>query len=373
MKKEKIFLAIPCDSSYLYQQDILRKICRISNIRHEIIEKNNSTTILLSQIEKAIKKSDYIIADVSTRSFNIAYELGLAHRLRNYAYGCILIPSSLRKEMHSDIRALKWIEYKSYFDFKKKVINWFITNVKTIKKDKTKKIKLEELAGKDDSPDFYDHFQDFDRFMDLWWLSPVAQINFFGTCVQLTNAHIPILTKRFNLWTNYEMCFKAKILSKRIGWVVRAYFDPFIKFPRYFYMLNYSIQEKEKAIIPHIFSATTPGPDGGYWVLSGKKANVRLKEDRNGWFEIKTQVKENQIKVMNEEKIVLVIDMDKIKKKDLNKNGRRDWNNFEKNILKGIQTNQKDKKILDKGNIGFRCYPDEMVMINWVRCKNLIQ
>jgi hypothetical protein len=164
-----------------------------------------------------------------------------------------------------------------------------------------------------------------------------------------SNAHWPILTKHLALLGDCEFEFKARIVSRNVGWVVKATrpvrHAPFrALLPDFCIMFNVN---QEGKLRPHILNARIrdPSPAEPYYLFDEKP--VRLSVSDDGWFSITTRVVGDTVTVFNNGKLLF--------EHDFTQGEHASWYDFP------------DKQ----GEVGFRCHPGEQAVVNYVSVRQL--
>lgn len=203
------FFAIPCGSFYDNQREIIKNICKAYNIKPIINESDYLTDSLLKQIFEQITISEYFVADISSTSPNVIFELGYAFRAKHRTKIGILL-SNVSK-CPSDLQDIKRLQYGNYKEFAEKLNNWFSQfYIKSAKIDTT----FSPLV------DYYETFMDTDRFYKLWELPLGCDFSLTFNGFRFTNAHLPIISKHLAFLDNYIFEFNCSINQYVIGWII---------------------------------------------------------------------------------------------------------------------------------------------------------
>ncbi len=305
-----------------------------------IMEESKKAGDLLKQITENINSSSYLITEISFKSFNVAYELGVAHHDKGIEKVCLL--RAKVSDVPSDLIGLKRIEYGSYYELRKVVAEWIIDNIANSNKENLK--KLMETPYEIDNY-YEEEFINPNRFYDFWDNPFGAYYRLDPEGIYLTNVFLPLITKRFNMLKDIELTFDAKIINKCLGWTLRVWHENFQTKP--FFMFNYSPLSKK--IVPHIFSLEPMGSAVGYEVFEDvPQVDIKTKED--GWIRFTTKIIGSQVSIFDgfdDNKLVLEIDLNDEK-----------YSKF------------RPKEIIH-GNIGFRCSADERALIRSMKIKTL--
>lgn len=336
LKKPQIFFAIPCGEFFQTQRDIITDICDKLKIKYLIIEDNTITDFLWKKITDGIDNSDYFVADVSSKSPNIILELGYALREKKHRFSAIFISSSIEPPI--DIQGLILHKYISFRDLRDKLIRWIKENVLIDTKVLTN-FSINDLSlPKED-------FSSIDRFLRLW-SAPGGSFSFTHEGLTVTNAHFPIMTNYLAPLKNYEFEFKTKIVNGAVGWAVKGTKRYASVVPEFCIMFNI---KSDNTLTPHIFNITKYVQEGGgYKVFDEKAKQVDLKKSKQGWFNIKTIVKDDIITIFNDRQIIF--------KDDFSKEPYREYYDYP-NM---------------QGEIGFRCYQGvEEAVINYFNIQEI--
>jgi len=329
----KVFLAIPCGEFYENQKKIIITICENLNLEPIINEDDSSTNSLLSQITEQINEADLFIADISSNSPNVVFELGYAYKSK-YIDNIGILLSNISK-CPSDLQDFKRIQYNSFNDLAEKLYKWLSQFSLNNNKPDFNKIKL---------TDFYESFQDNDRFLRLWSLPLGCNYSLTYNGFRFTNAHIPIITKHLAFLDNYVFEFDCLINNSVIGWIVKGtkfdYNDNLIDFC---IMINLNIDGN---IHPHIFSKLITDGSGGYKSFDRLKITHNL--DLTKRLNVKTFVNDSKIKILINDNLCF--------DDDFNNGQYKSYYN-----LVPIKTNQ----------IGFRCHPSEEATVCSVKVSQI--
>lgn len=317
-KKITIFFAIPCGEFFNIQKKIIQNVCNAFKIKPIIVEDDRVTDFLWKKITKEIDNSDYFVADISSKSLNIFLELGYVLREKKHRFIAIFVSSSI--EPLVDLQGLVLNKYISFKDLRKKLIGWIKDNVLLGTKIRPDAYKFSKLR---------EDFSDIDRFIRLW-SAPGGSVSFTHEGITVTNAHFPIMTNYLAPLNNYEFEFETRIVNKAVGWAVKGTKRFISIVPEFCIMFNI---QTDNILTPHIFNINKYMPaGGGYKVFSEKAKKVNIKKSKNGWFKIKTIVKENVITIVNDNKIIF--------SDDFSKEPYKEYYNFPNK----------------QGEIGFRCH-----------------
>ncbi len=331
----QVFFAIPCGKFYETQCKIITRLCDAYNIEPIINEKDLLTESLLDQILDQITKCDYFIADISSGSQNVIFELGYALKAKHRSKIAILL-SNISK-CPSDLYALKRLQYESYKEYATKLNNWLSQFFK-------------ESHIIDDQglivPDYYEAFNDQDLFLKKWDTPLGCDYSLTFNGFRFSNAHLPVLSKHLAFLQDYIFEFECLINRSTIGWVVNGtkfnFEDSLIDFC---VMFNLST---DGHLTPHIFSKKDINPKSHYHVFDGLiiKETINYKERLN----IKTSVHGSIIKIE--------INDIKIYQQDLSHEPFDKYYNSIDN-----KTNQ----------IGFRCHPGEEATVYSVKVASMTE
>ncbi|MBI3379128.1 hypothetical protein HY029_00030 [Candidatus Gottesmanbacteria bacterium] len=317
-KKPKIFFAIPCGEFFHIQNNIIKTICETLNIECLIIEDHTKTDFLWKKITNGIDDSDYFIADISSKSTNVILELGYALREKKSRFCAIFISNNIQPPV--DLQGLKLQKYNSFRDFKEKLINWIKDNV-LLDTNILPAFEIDDLPIED--------FKDLDRFIRLW-SAPGGSFSLTHEGLDVMNAHFPIMTNYLAPLNNYEFEFRARIVNGAVGWAVKGTKRYASIVPEFCLMFNIGLDGK---LTPHIFNINKSIKEhGGYKPFNEKVRIVALKKSKEGWFNIKTIVIDDNIRILNDGEIIFEDDFSKEPYKEY-----YDYPN-------------------KQGEIGFRCY-----------------
>lgn len=287
--KIQIFFAIPCGIFYEKQREIILKICQSYNIDPIINENDSLTNGLLSQIFDQITKCEYFIADISSNSPNVIFELGYAFRAKHLSKIGILL-SNISK-CPSDLQDIKRLQYGNYKEFADKLYNWLSQFfVKPVKKDNS----LIPLI------DYYETFKDADSFIKRWEFPLGCDYSLTFNGFRFTNAHFPIISKHLAYLDKYIFEFECSINRQTIGWIINGTKikpdDNIIDFCIMFNLNN------KGHLTPHIFTKTHINPTSHYQVFDGLIINEAI--DFQSKLKIKTTVNGSKVKIQINDKNV---------------------------------------------------------------------
>lgn len=333
--KINIFFAIPCGEFFSIQDRIIKSVCEAANIHPIIIEDHSKTSGLWEKIIDQIDSADYFIADVSSLSPNVLIELGYSIREKKSKYYAIFIANNIRVPV--DLQGFTLQKYSSIRDFQNKLIKWISDNIPFI--DKTKFQHLETLPI-----GFHEDFKDYDRFLRLWTFPPQCSFQLTHEGLRFTNAHFPIMTTHLALLSNYEFEFRAKIESGHIGWIVKGT-RPFNSYlPTFCVMFNIN---RHGQLRPHIFNINNPDPESHYKLFDIQQVELHTESSKEDWFLITTKVIEDKITILNNDRVIF--------EQDFNQAPYKEFFEFQNK----------------QGEIGFRCYPGEQAIINYITVKEI--
>src|SRR3989344_312939 len=286
IKKLQLFFAIPCGEFFRIQNNIIKTVCRTFNIDFIIIEDHSKTDFLWKKITNGIDNSDYFVADISSKSLNVILELGYALREKKSRYTAIFISNNIDPPV--DIQGLTLQKYNSFSDFREKLIKWIGDNI-PINPNILPAYEIEDLPTED--------FKDLDRFIKLW-NAPGGSFSLTHEGLRVMNAHFPIMTNYLAPLKNYEFEFKTRIVNGAVGWAVKGTKHYASIVPQFCVMFNI---DKDNKLTPHIFNINKYLMEhGGYRPFNEKVKKVSLKKSNEGWFNIKTVIKDDVITIFNE-------------------------------------------------------------------------
>jgi len=325
---KKIFFAIPCGEFYTIQNNIIDDICKNHSINKVVIEEKSRTDYLWQNIIDEIESSHMFVCDISSRSPNIAIELGYA--FKNKSMDNIAIFVSKNVEAFSDIKGIKYQEYRSYAEFKKLLEKWINEQLydNNLSNYKTTALNI---------PQFHEEFMDLSKFIRLWNTPPGCQYNLEFDGLHYTDCHMPIMSNHLALLQNYTFEFKTKILSTAVGWVIKGTKRYNDITPQFCLMFNIG---REGTLTPHIFNRNNIHPHYHYHRLLGLVENIGETIDQSTFHHIKTTVDGDLVEIYFDGKHLFSHTF------GTNPN-EKDLYNF----------SQKD------GQVGFRCYQGEEAII----------
>ena len=330
----QVFFAIPCGIFYENQQKIIIKICESYNIEPIINENDPITDSLLSQICNKITNCELFVADISSNSPNVIFELGYAFRAKPRSKIAILL-SNISK-CPSDLQDIKRLQYGNYREFAEKLNEWLsqFFNSKILLDDTFKPYT-----------NYYETFQDCDSFIKRWDFPLGCDYSLTFNGFRFSNAHFPIISKHLAYLDNYIFEFECSIERNIIGWIINGtkykYEDNIIDFC---VMFNLNI---DGHLTPHIFSKQYINPNIHYQVFDRIKINYPI--DYTKRLKIKTKVINSKAKVFVND--FLCFDQ------DFNEMPYATYYNSVK-----PKTNQ----------IGFRCHPGEEATIYSIKVDPII-
>jgi hypothetical protein len=97
---------------------------------------------------------------------------------------------------------------------------------------------------------------------------------------------------------------------------------------------------RDGRLVPHIWSARAPGPNGGYHRYDARSQMIRLRANRRGWFKMLTRIRGHRIQLVHEGRTLFTADMSL-------------------SPFRAVYGSVAQKH----GNIGFRCFPGEEATI----------
>jgi hypothetical protein len=336
MKKTSIFFAIPCGEFFKIQHDCIHNICNKTGIEPIIIEEHSQSKNLWKRISDSIDNSDYFVADISSRSPNVILELGYTIKSKSDKYYAVFNSSNI--EIPVDLKGFTIQVYNSIDDFQKRLIKWIENNVRDIDIDNLKNIVTDNWNYRDD-------FKDFNTFKKLWSTPPDCAFKLDHKGLTLSNSHMPIMTNHCALLNNFELEFKANVIMGALGFVLKGTKRSDYAIPRFCVMFNIN---KEGYITPHIFNENKINPSTHYEVFEKNGSKVPIEYEEEGWFILNVKVLGDKITIQNKKNTLLDIDMKS-----------EPFKNFYDFSPK-------------EGNIGFRCHPGELGIINYIEIKEII-
>jgi len=325
----QIFFAIPCGKFYENQSKIISRLCEAYNIEPIINERDYLTESLLDQILDQITRCDYFVADISSDSPNVIFELGYAFKAKHRSKVAILL-SNLSK-CPSDLQDIKRLQYGSYKEFASKLNSWLSQFF-----NENHKIDDSDLL----IPEYYEAFKDQDLFLKKWDTPLGCDYSLTFNGFRFSYAHLPILSKHLAFLEDYIFEFECTINRSVIGWVVNGTkYDVKESLIDFCIMFNLNI---DGHLTPHIFTKEAINPHSHYQVFDGIiiKEAINYKERLT----IKTFVYGSRIRIE--------VNNTKIFQEDFSQEPFGKYYNPVKN-----KTNQ----------IGFRCHPGEEATVYSVK------
>lgn len=319
------FFAIPCGIFYDNQHKIIRKLCKSYNIEPVINEIDYMTDSLLNQIFDQITKCDYFIADISSNSPNVLFELGYAFRAKHRSKIAILL-SNISK-CPSDLQDIKRLQYGNYREFTDKLNNW-------IGQFHKKTIAINDSF----IPiiDYYETFKDYDNFIKRWDFPLGCDYSLTYSGFRFSNAHIPIISRHLAYLDNYCFEFDCLINSKVIGWIING-----TKFNHDDNMIDFCIMFNLNVsgnLTPHILSKQKPEPGILYKIFNGITIKDRI--DFKDRLTIKTTVKGSVVSI------------------DIN-----GFSVFQQDFTEEPFANYYNSITPKTNEVGFRCHPGEVATL----------
>lgn len=282
---KRIFFAIPCGDFYTIQNKIIDDICKNYNVNKIVIEEKSKTDYLWKDITNEIKSSDLFVCDISSMSPNIVIELGYAlkEKRRKDNIGIFV---SKNIDVFSDIKGIKYQEYRSYSEFAELLERWI--NEKLYKSNSNYKRTTLNI------PKFHEEFKDLSKFIRLWDTPPSCQYSLKCDGLHYSYSHMPIMSNHLGLLQNYSFEFKAKILSNAVGWIIkgtRGYNDIT---PQFCLMFNVGVGGE---LMPHIFNRTNIHPIDHYHRLCPLATKIGKSIDKTTFYDIKTTVSGDLVEI----------------------------------------------------------------------------
>lgn len=342
----KIFFAIPCGEFFSKQQKIIQNVCAIAKIQPVIVENHHQTDALWEKITGKIDDSIFFVADISSLSPNVIVELGYALKAKEMTKVAVFAADVLRVPI--DLQGFVLQKYSSFREFKDRLIDWILADAYItdyLRKHGDDSIeKLKALRDQTADISFHEDFKDFDKVLRTWTFPPLCSWHLTHEGLRFTNAHMPILATTLGLLQNYEFRFKVKIERDNVGWVVKGT-KPLGRFnPSFCVMFQLTTSGY---LVPHIFNEKHIDQDRHYQVFDARPVNIEVSEER--WFEVITRVIGDRIRISDNKENVL-FDED-----------------FSQEPFGQFYNDFPNKQ----GAIGFRCYPDEEAVVNYVELEEL--
>jgi len=331
-KHPVVFFAIPCGEFYSVQKEIIRQVERELKIEAVIIEDHNQTEDLWNKIIEKIESADLFVADVSSRSPNVALELGFA--IKQKPIHKIGIFVSKNQTVPSDLQKFVWQGYSSFKEFQSTLTTW-ICKEWNIPKPKNSKARSQR------SIIFCEDFRDQDLFLRRWSTPPNASFLLTHEGLRFTSGMLPILTTNLNLLGDCEIEFKARIEHEKLGWIIKGT-KAYTHFaPAFCIMLQI---DNQGILTPHIWNERQLQPNSFFQIYPNKQISLKL--SKQGWFTVITRIQGDHVRIIQGNKSLLSIDFS-------NQPYSGSYNDFP----------HKD------GQIGFRCHPNEEAVINYVEVR----
>jgi len=326
----RVFFAIPCGGFYDLQAESIRRTAQSADIDAVIAEDDVRTKELWRKITADIDRCDLFMADISSGSQNIAFELGYALARKPADRVGIFIAESAPDP--SDLRGYLLQKYRSLSEFESRLTSWLSEAVGVSVPPVRNALPGSRVA-------YVEEFRDLDRFLRLWSVPPGAAFHLSGDGLKVGDAHFPVLTKQLGLVRDCDVEFEARIDREQIGWTVMGTQDARGVLPTFCVMFALRFDGR---LVPHIWSARKPGPitSGGYHRYDSRSKRIRLSKDRHGWFTMVTRVRRDRIQLIHQSRVVFDADMSK--------------KPFQI-VYESVPRKQ--------GNIGFRCFPGEEATI----------
>jgi hypothetical protein len=253
--------------------------------------------------------------------------LGYAFKGKNTDNIAIFVSKNI--EVFSDIKGIKYKEYRNYSEFQELLEKWINEKLYNLKSNyKTTILKI---------PKFHEEFMDLSKFIRLWNIPPGCQYNLEFDGLHYTDCHMPILSNHLALLENYSFEFKVKILSNAAGWVIKGTKNYNDITPQFCLMFNIG---KEGILTPHIFNRTNIHPTYHYHPLSELTINIGNKIDQTIFHHIKTTVNDDSVEIYFD-------------------------GSLEFSHTFGTNSTEKDLYSFNPkhGQVGFRCHPGEEAII----------
>ncbi len=292
-KQIDVFLALPCAEAFTEVNDCIKGAFVAADTKPVVIEDRTKTTFLWKEIVKEIDFADYFVADISSLSPSVILELGYA--IKGKARQRIVVLISKNIKVPSDITWLRYIQYGTMGELKKKLVKWIKDNIPPVDPQ-----KLDCFIAKNRA--YEEYFWDFDRFNELWHCPPSGQFHLTSEGLHFTNTHFPIMTKHCALYQDYEFEFKARIDRNLFGWIVKGTRDHRRFSPTFCIMFNI---DQDCFLTPHILNVDTVSEESGYHSFERQPVSLVRKE---GWFTLTTKVIEDRITIFNDGKEIFGVD-----------------------------------------------------------------
>jgi hypothetical protein len=331
-----VFFAIPCGEFYSSQKDIIKQVEKALKIEAVIIEDHHQTEDLWNKIIDKIESAELFVADVSSKSVNVALELGYAIKQKPIRQIGIFI--SKNQTIPSDLQKFVWQDYSSFKEFQSRLTTW-ICDALGLPKPQEKRKRLQH------DPIFLEYFRDQDLFFRHWSTPPNASVLLTHEGLRIASGNLPILTTTLDLLGDCEIEFKARIEHEKLGWVIKGTKTYTHIVPAFFVMLQI---DNQGILTPHIWNENQFQPNTFYQIYPNQKISLKL--GRHSWFKLTTRIQGDHIDIIQDNRSLLNIDFN-------NQPYSASYNDFAR---KG-------------GQIGFRCHPNEEAVINYVEVRELHQ
>jgi hypothetical protein len=326
----RVFFAIPCGGFYDLQADAIRRVSNTLALECVVAEDDVRTKELWRQITTDIDRCDLFVADITSDSKNIAFELGYALARKSPERVGIFIANAAGDP--SDLRGFLLQKYASLNDFESRLRAWLSAAVGQPSSSASARSPAQRVAYEED-------FRDLDRFLRLWSVPPGVAFHLVGDGLKIGDAHWPVLTKQLGLVRDCEVEFKARIDRQQIGWTVMGTQRVQDVLPTFCVMFAL---RSDGRLVPHLLSAAMPGPqeNGGYYRYDARSKQIVLKMDQQGWFSMTTRISGSRVRLVHRGRVVFDADLSRPPFRD---------------VYRSIPTKQ--------GNVGFRCFPGEEATI----------
>ncbi len=292
-KQIDVFLALPCAEAFTEANDCIKGAFIAANTNPIVIEDRTKTTFLWEEIVKEIELADFFVADISSLSPSVVLELGYAIKEKDRPRIVVLISRNIK--VPSDITWLKYIQYGTMGELKKKLVKWIKDNIPRVDPQ-----KLDCFIAK--NREYQEDFWDFDRFHELWHCPPGSQFHLTSEGLHFTNTHFPIMTRHCALYQDYEFEFKARIDRNLFGWIVKGTRDYHHYSPTFCIMFNIN---RNGVLTPHILNVNVVREESGYHPFESQQVSLVRKE---AWFTLTTKVIDDRITIFNDGKEIFGAD-----------------------------------------------------------------
>lgn len=334
--KPTVFFAVPCGEFYTHQHEIICRVAKSLGFKEVILEDHRGTKDLWKTITDKIDDADFFVADISSKSFNVALELGYAMRSKPHRKIGVFIAKS--QPIPADLQGFVCQTYSSFREFEINLREW-ATKTLGIESRKQK-----SKTRRDGSVLFREDFADHDLFWRRWTTPPGSSFLLTHEGLRFSSSTLPILTSTLGLLADCEIEFMARIEQDKLGWVVKGTRDRNHHIPAFCVLLQIDAKGNLR---PHIWTKKKLDKRQGYQAFNHTAVDLRF--SKTGWFNLKTQIKGSRISVSQGSRILFDADFE----------SEQPYAAFYNTITP------------KEGQIGFRCYGDEEAVIRSVEVREI--